>query len=129
MSLLFLTLRAKGFKGSLPHFRRVGNGATEVLTFQFDRHGGGFVMQIGRCSDRGFTTHLETHTTAGANRLDLAPNEKRIQPRDLPGTDGWFRFDSGLFHCYLAIRKACIRQLSVYPRPNLGGSRMSAVAA
>jgi Domain of unknown function (DUF4304) len=95
--LVVPTLRAKGFKGSLPHFRRVGNGATEVLTFQFDRHGGSFVMQIGRCSDRGFTTHWGKHIPPQElTAWDLAPNDKRIQPRDLPGTDGWFRFDSGL---------------------------------
>jgi hypothetical protein len=68
--LVVPTLRAKGFKGSLPHFRRVGNGATEVLTFQFDRHGGGFVMQIGPLfRSRLYYALGQTHTIAAANRL------------------------------------------------------------
>jgi hypothetical protein len=42
-------LREKGFKGSFPHFRRITNDRINLLTFQFDRYGGGFVIEITNC--------------------------------------------------------------------------------
>jgi hypothetical protein len=39
-------LRQSNFKGSFPHFRRVTAERTNLLTFQFDRSGGGFVIEI-----------------------------------------------------------------------------------
>jgi len=50
-------LREMGFKGSMPHFRRVTSSAIELLTFQFDRNGGGFVIEISRCGLEGITMH------------------------------------------------------------------------
>jgi Domain of unknown function (DUF4304) len=50
-------LRERGFKGSLPHFRRIGKNQIDLLTVQFDRHGGGFVIEISKCPPEGLTTH------------------------------------------------------------------------
>ncbi|WP_144697743.1 DUF4304 domain-containing protein [Fictibacillus phosphorivorans] len=35
-------LREQGFKGSLPHFRRVNKKNIDLITFQFNRWGGYF---------------------------------------------------------------------------------------
>jgi hypothetical protein len=35
------------------------------LTFQFDRHGGGFVIEIGQCPADGCTTHWGEGNFAG----------------------------------------------------------------
>jgi len=90
-------LRAKGFRGTLPHFRRPVQGAIDLLTFQFDKWGGGFVVEIARCSDRGFTTHWGKHIPPRkGQRLGSPPGQRqRIQPRAGSGTDSWFRFDNG----------------------------------
>jgi hypothetical protein len=40
-------LRKNGFSGSFPHFRRIGPTKTDCVTFQFDKWGGGFVVEIG----------------------------------------------------------------------------------
>jgi Domain of unknown function (DUF4304) len=37
-------LREHGFAGSLPHFRRLRSDCVDLLTFQFDKNGGGFVI-------------------------------------------------------------------------------------
>ena len=49
-------LRAQGFKGSYPHFRRIVENRVDLLTFQHDRWGGGFVIEIARAPAGGITT-------------------------------------------------------------------------
>lgn len=54
-------LRELNFKGSFPHLRRFKNDKINLLTFQFDRNGGGFVIEIGNCNKNGFTTHYDEY--------------------------------------------------------------------
>jgi len=90
-------LRAVGFKGSLPHFRRVASGGLDILTFQFDRYGGGFIIELARCSKDGFVTTWGK--IIPANKItawDLPLNWRhRIQPQVGSSTDSWFRFQNG----------------------------------
>ncbi len=45
-------LRKRGFTGSCPHFRRLGNQRHDLLTFYFDKYGDSFVIDLGqRLSD------------------------------------------------------------------------------
>lgn len=40
-------LRKEGFKGSFPHFRRIfENGRVDFLSFQFNKWGGSFIVEI-----------------------------------------------------------------------------------
>jgi len=43
------TLRNMGFRGSFPHFRRERDEQLDLLTFQFSRWGGSFVVEIAYC--------------------------------------------------------------------------------
>jgi hypothetical protein len=88
-------LRERGFNGSFPHLRRVGQIATDLLTFQFDRHGGGYVIEIARCPPEGIVTHWGKAIPAQAAKAwDVHPSRrKRIQAENTSGTAGWFRFD------------------------------------
>ncbi len=52
-------LRKLQFKGTFPHFRRVSDRKLNLLTFQFDKYGGGFIIEIANCDAKGFTTHWE----------------------------------------------------------------------
>jgi hypothetical protein len=84
-------LRERGFKGSFPHFRRISEKKIDLITFQFDRYGGGFVIEVGVGSPEGFTHSwgekvLPNKVTAH----DLHP-DNRLR---LKGNDGqWFRYD------------------------------------
>ena len=49
-------IRQRGFKGSLPHFRRPMTEQIDLLTIQFDKWGGGFVIEISKCAVDGLTT-------------------------------------------------------------------------
>jgi len=90
-------LRARGFKGSLPHLRRPTPEAIELLTFQFDKWGGGFIVEIARCAVSGFTTHWGEHIPPGkVSAWDMHPRQRhRIQAKEGSGTAVWFRFDQG----------------------------------
>lgn len=89
-------LREKGFAGSFPHFRRTSVRGMDLLTFQFDRHGGGFIIEISCCASDGVTTLWGKHIPATkVTAWDLLPNRRhRIQPRPGSGRDSWFRFES-----------------------------------
>jgi hypothetical protein len=88
-------LRERGFTGSFPHFRRRQQERIDLFTFQFDRHGGGFVVEIGRCEPSGITTHWGKQITLEkVTAWDLPPKQRaRIKPKSGSGTDSWFRFD------------------------------------
>ena len=49
-------LRSLNFKGSFPHFRRLTPTRTNLLTFQFDKWGGGFVIEIANHKAGSFIT-------------------------------------------------------------------------
>lgn len=94
-------LRAIGFSGSFPHYQRTHMAAstveTDLITFQFDRHGGGVMMEIGRHIGTDFTTPWgKTIALKDLTAWDLNPNNRlRIQEDDTTGsTEGWFRFDN-----------------------------------
>ena len=105
-------LHALGFKGSLPHFRRLASGGLDVLTFQFDRHGGGFVIEVARCSQEGVTTTWgKTIPPNKVTTWDLPSSWRhRIQPLSGSGTDSWFRFENG------NVREAAAAVLGQMPR-------------
>jgi hypothetical protein len=88
-------LREQGFKGSFPHFRRAGKDKVDLLTFQFDKWGGGFVIEISKCPPDGMTTSWGKYIPP--NRVtawDMHPNDRvRLQPRTGSSTMDWFRYD------------------------------------
>ena len=90
-------LRKSGFTGSFPHFRRASDARVDLMTFQFDKWGGGFVIEISQCSSEGITTAWGKHI--GPNKVsawDLHPDRRfRLRPKDGASTDGWFRYESG----------------------------------
>jgi len=90
-------LRRLGFSGSFPHFRRRGCKMIDLFTFQFDRKGGGFIIEIAQCSLERIKTHWGKHIAPNKVRAwDVHPDQQlRLQPHPGSGTDSWFRFDFG----------------------------------
>ena len=87
-------LRARGFTGSLPHFRRIGADRIDLVTVQYSRYGGEFVVELSQCGPEGVT----------AGRGKEAPPDKvmahhlfgrdRYRLSFKPGGRGqWFVFD------------------------------------
>ncbi len=104
-------LREAGFRGSFPHFRRRDTDGIDLVTFQFDRHGGGFVIEVARCPPDGVTTHWGKQISpARVTAHDMHPNDRtRLKPRPGSGTDSWFRYDRGQFKECAALVVAVLR--------------------
>ena len=98
-------LRDAGFKGSFPHFRRLSSQQIDLLMFQFDKWGGGFVIEIAKCPPDGFTTSWGEYILPNKVRAwDLHPAQRlRLQPREGSSRKEWFRFDRSPFDRQTAI--------------------------
>lgn len=85
-------LRARGFKGSFPHFRRPTDAAIHLLTFQFDRWGGGFVVEVASCSAEGVTMQWGEHVVPAKVTAHDVSHRLRLGAAEI-GSDHWFRYD------------------------------------
>ena len=113
-------LRQLNFKGSFPHFRRLTADRINLLTFQFDRHGGGFVIEIANCKPNGFMTSWGKEIKPNkltSHDLDI---RKRIQTNmttDSSSTDGWFRYNKKHFtgpeNIYKKVCKDVLSKLDI----------------
>jgi hypothetical protein len=119
-------LRAEKFVGAFPHFRRLGQGAIDLVTFQFDRHGGGFLIEIARCPVDGLLS--ASGVPVPPNRTsawDVHPNyRKRIQQRPGSGTECWFRFDTVAAPQIAAEVLSRLSQPGVWGDVRIGASKL-----
>lgn len=90
-------LRERGFNGAFPHFRRISDDRIDLLTVQFDRYGGGFIIEISKCPPNGITTYWGKHIPSNQVRAsDMHPNQRHRLGCQRGEADGhWFRFDNG----------------------------------
>jgi hypothetical protein len=89
-------LKARRFKGSFPHFRRIEPDRIDLLTVQFDKWGGKFVIEIAKCGPEGITTSWGLHIPPNKVRAWDVNNSRPRLGATAPGEDGiWFRYDDG----------------------------------
>lgn len=88
-------LRERGFRGSFPHLRRLKPTGTDLLSFQFDKWGGGFVIELGAGPAGDFTTPWgATIAAAKLTSMDVPLTARaRLRPGRDGSTESWFRFD------------------------------------
>ena len=84
-------LRALGFKGSMPHLRRERAGAFDLLSFQFSRWGGAFVVEIGRFPLAGLQHSWKFVAPEKVKNFDLT-DRYRVGAPDTH-SDHWFKFE------------------------------------
>lgn len=82
-------LRQRGFKGSFPHFRRIKEKKIDLMSFQFDRYGGGFTVEVGVCSPEGYTHYWGEKVPP--NKVTVHDLNKRLRLKENDGQ--WFRYD------------------------------------
>lgn len=87
-------LRRMGFSGTWPDFRRCKGERLAIMSFQFDKWGGGFTINLAIAPAAGFITHAGTFVPPDKLNAYYSTGPKtRIQPGDGSGTQDWFRFD------------------------------------
>ncbi|MFJ7666867.1 DUF4304 domain-containing protein [Lysinibacillus sp. NPDC097195] len=90
-------LREHGFKGSFPHFRRQNEEHMDVITFQFNRYGGSFVVEVAICGKDGFTTSWGQKIPANkVTTYDLNLNDRcrlRENTKKTGYNDPWFYYE------------------------------------
>lgn len=95
-SIVVPALRQRGFTGSFPHLRRLGTNQIDLVTFQFDKWGGGFVVEISRCGPDGVTTPWgDKIPPRKVTAHDLNPRDRLRLGCEDPSADHWYRYDGG----------------------------------
>lgn len=89
-SILIPLLREKGFKGSFPHFRRRLEIRIDLISFFFDRYGGGFTVEIGPSPSNGFTIKGGPHIHP--NKVNTTHHVPQTWLEPYEGHDS-FRYD------------------------------------
>lgn len=85
-------LRALGFKGSIPHFYRVRGDGADLLTVQFSRSGGKFVVELGRCEATGLEFHGRHVPLNKANTTYLHQRHRLGSELKANFGDNWYDF-------------------------------------
>lgn len=95
-SVVVPKIREKGFAGSFPHYRRIRSGQIDLMSFQFDKWGGGFVVEISKCGPEGVTMAWgEKIPAKKVTAQHLNPNDRLRLGCAGPSTDHWYRYDRG----------------------------------
>ena len=94
-------IRALGFKGSFPHFRRRAEGEHQMLMLFFNKYGGSFYVEAGRISDQRVRDLQQLWADAGNSLAESSLSVGHCNPNQrarlgsngfLNGKDHWFVF-------------------------------------
>jgi hypothetical protein len=87
-------LRENGFKGSLPHFRRIQNDRINLLTIQYSLNHEQFVVEISNCPVKGITTSWGKQINPNKCTAHDMGHRLRLGSERLKG-DYWFDYSEG----------------------------------
>ena len=86
-------LRKLGFKGSLPHFRRLRENQLDLLSFQYYSAGGSFVVEIAKAPPEGITTSWGKFIPPDKANVTWVNERLRLGSEPEKGVnDYWFEF-------------------------------------
>ena len=107
-------LRDKGFKGSFPHFRRILKEEIHLITFQFDKNGGAFVIELAKTDNQPLQTAWETLIEPSKITAHDLTDRIRLHPNGIlknSSTDEWFRYDRKSFFKFGIYKKIAYQVL------------------
>jgi hypothetical protein len=87
-------LRSIGFRGSLPHFRRITDTGVDLLTFQFRLGGGRFVVEAAYKAPYKVTAEWENRVPPEKLTAHDLNKRRRIGRKILGLDDPWFDFSA-----------------------------------
>lgn len=84
-------LRRRGFTGDYPHFRRLGQDQIDLLTFEADSWGGGFLVEIAKCP--AMNVHDASGQRVSVRRITARHMRNRHRLPGSPRGGHWYRYD------------------------------------
>jgi len=91
-TILIPFLREHGFKGSFPHFRRKNATNIDLITFQFNKWGGSFIVELSSCSLEGVTMHWGEHIPPNKVTAHHVNERFRLGEKSRVADGNWFYF-------------------------------------
>ena len=83
-------LICRGFTGKYPHFRRAREGCIELLSFQTNKWGGSFTVEVSAAFPKAEDTNYSLYGSMTEKTLNVSATNQRYR---LPGMfDGWFYY-------------------------------------
>lgn len=105
-------LRANGFKGSFPHFRRRNKHQIDLITFQFNRYGGSFIVELAVCPLDGITMSWGQHIPPNKVTAHDVNTRYRLSENNID--DYWFQYENAENEAdYHAVAKSVISLLKI----------------
>ncbi|WP_062349966.1 DUF4304 domain-containing protein [Bacillus kwashiorkori] len=89
-------LREQGFKGSFPHFRRVNENNIDLITFQFNRWGGSFVVELASCPKDGTTMSWGEKIPPNKVNAQHMNDRFRLGAESLEEDGIWFDYEKAI---------------------------------
>lgn len=84
-------IKSLGFSGHFPHFRRKNNERFEFVSFQFNRHGGSFILECSFLHPQELSDFFKNLPFEQLNCGNAHPkNRLRIKPQTVTVEDFWF---------------------------------------
>ncbi len=85
-------LELEGFEGAWPHFRRVHADRIDLLSFQLDKRGGGFVVEVASAPPKKIRSQLGDAVSAKRVNAQHMANRFRLAPRR-GQRNHWYRYE------------------------------------
>ena len=94
-SMVIPELKKHGFIGKYPHFKRIKSDSIDLLTFQFNKHGGSFCIEISTVyPNREEYRNYHLHKGDTLEKINTWYTHERYRlGRETAGGDCWFTFD------------------------------------
>lgn len=86
-------LRDQGFKGSFPHFRRKNNDYIDLVTFQFNKWGGSFIVEFAVSPLEGITEPWGEHIPPNKITAHHINKRHRLGAKSEEEDGIWFNFE------------------------------------
>lgn len=103
-------LKAQGFSGRFPHFKRVKEDCIELICFQTNKYGGSFVVEVSAVFPDSKVTNLsDSDADVDINKVDVSCTNERYRLKGM--FDGWFYYSDvykmpqGFYHNVLESEK------------------------
>ena len=113
-------LRARGFSGRFPHFRRLHDGGrVDFLSFQFNRYGGGFLAEMAIAyperGARGNFYFKGAVTAEVIGQADVGSTRNRL--RIVPRGEDWFAYDAEHYRETVAdAKRGILRRMDYFEK-------------